>query len=204
MKILIADDHCLFLDGVKYLLNSFYESPKLVEAVNGIEAFQQLAKKNTFDFALIDLRIPGMNGFSILKELSKISSITPIIIISSSEDPDDIKKSLRLGASGFVSKSFTSAELLKAIMTVLNGDIYTNNLQNVPNKRKSWAKQHHITPRQLEVLRLAKKGSHNIDIAKHLFITERTVKAHISSLLSNFHASSRSELIYKANQLGLD
>ena len=92
MNILIADDHRLFLDGLKYLVHRLYLDAQIVEAVNGLDALALINSEPSFDLALIDLRLPGMNGFNLLKELAAIESFVPVLIVSCSEDPEDIEK----------------------------------------------------------------------------------------------------------------
>ena len=199
MNILLADDHCLFLEGLKHLIKRLYPTTIITEATNGIDTLALASRDNEFDLALIDLRLPGIDGFTILKHLNQISSLLPVLIVSSSEDPDDINEAFNLCACGFVSKSFTPEELQHAISTVLEGGIYMPETSKKDKLTPCWAKQHQITHRQLEVLRLTKKGRLNNEIADTLYITERTVKAHISSLFESFQAKSRTELVHKAN-----
>lgn len=204
LNFLIADDHHLFLEGLKYLIHCLHPDATIAEANNGCDALTLLTETPSLDLALVDLRLPGIDGFTLLRRLTAISSLTPALIISSSEDPEDIKRAFHLGASGFVSKSFTPEELQKAITTILSGGIYKPQSLASTGSTPLWAEQHKITHRQLEVLRLAKKGKPNNEIAGQLFITERTVKAHITALLNSFKAKSRTELVHKASQLGLD
>lgn len=205
MNILIADGHRLFLEGLKHLV--YFSSPNAIikEAVNGTEALSLITQENQFDLALVDQRLPGLNGFNLLKKLDQGFLMIPVLIISSSEDPEDAEKALRLGASGFVSKSFTPKELQNAIDLILSGvkGPYRQPFKEM-GKVTPWAEQHKITPRQLEVLRLAKKGKDNSEIAQRLYITERTVKAHLAALFHSFEARSRTELVHHASQLGLD
>lgn len=204
LNILIADDHCLFLEGLKHLVHRLYPNAVITEASNGVDALRLISEGTPYDLALIDLRLPGMDGFTLLKRLTQTTSFIPVLIISSSEDPADIEQTFQLGSSGFVSKSFTPDELKSAIATIVAGGIYRPQIPHKLNQIPSWADQHQITPRQLEVLRLAKKGKLNNEIAERLYITERTVKAHIAALFESFKAKSRTELVHNANQLGLD
>ncbi|MEE9302458.1 MAG: response regulator transcription factor [Thiotrichaceae bacterium] len=207
MNILIADDHRLFIEGLKQLLHLQYTGLVIEEVTNGNDAHAALSSNNNFDCILLDLKLPRINGFTLLEKLSKQGCLVPVLVISSSEDPEDINLVLKLGASGFISKSFAPAEMYEAIDIILSGGIYTNNLTHTGDLQKkvnAWGQEHNITNRQLEVLRHVKNGYSNDEIASQLSITKRTVKAHLGTLFEKMDAKSRTELVRKANQLGLD
>ncbi len=216
MNILIADDHRLFLEGLRHLLLELYPDSMIDVVGNGLDALEKLTHRNQFDLALLDLKLPGMDGFTLLTRLTEQRCLIPVLVISSSEDPEDIHTVMASGASGFVSKSFSPAEMRKAIDTILLGDLYLpQHLLNTADdntqqsgqhsaQRPDWARQHNMTARQLEVLRLVKNGYANREIASRLLITERTVKAHIQALFENLDAQNRTTLVRKASQLGLD
>lgn len=207
MNILIADDHLLFIEGLKHLLHLQYTDIVIEEVTNGDDAHAALSGNNSFDCVLLDLKLPRINGFTLLEKLSKQGCLVPILVISSSEDPEDINVALKLGASGFISKSFAPAEMYEAIEIILSGGIYTKNLTHaecLSNKVNTWGQEHNITNRQLEVLRHVKNGYSNDEIASQLSITKRTVKAHLGALFEKLDAKSRTELVRKAHQLGLD
>lgn len=204
MNILIADDHRLFLEGMRYLILRLYPNASIIEAANGIDAWSQLSGELQFDLVLIDLKLPSIDGFTLLDKMAQSELLVPALVVSSSEDPEDINRALAIGASGFVSKSFTLDEMGEAIETILAGNIYAPLPFEGKTHRISWAEQHNITPRQFDVLRLAKNGKKNSEIASQLFISERTVKAHLQALFENLGAKNRTELVGKANQLGFD
>jgi DNA-binding NarL/FixJ family response regulator len=207
LNILIADDHLLFIEGLKQLLHLQYTDIVIEEVTNGDDARAALSRNNSFDCVLLDLKLPRINGFTLLEKLPEQGCLVPILVISSSEDPEDINLALKLGASGFISKSFASAEMYEAIDVILSGGIYTNNLthtDDLQNKVNAWGQEHNITNRQLEVLRHVKNGYSNDEIASQLSIAKRTVKAHLGALFEKMDAKSRTELVRKANQLGLD
>ncbi len=208
MKILVADDHCLFLEGLKYMLHGLYPEVDITGVINGNDAFDALNADIEYDLVILDLKLPNRDGFDLLKSLLERNFLTPILILSSSDDPEDIDLALTLGASGFVSKSFKPDEMKIALDTIFSGNIYVPNYGThgavATDAKNTWASQHNITPRQLEVLRLVKRGYSNNEISEKIFVTQRTIKAHLEVLFKNMHVKSRTELVQKANQLGLD
>ena len=207
MKIFLADDHQLFLEGMQSVLSYMAPDVQIYCAKNGVEALKQLTE-NVYDVALIDLRLPNLDGFSLLTELSKTNSLTPVIIVTASEDPQDVQLAINLGAAGFVPKSSSGQQIIAAINHVLNGEIVRPGddclAEDSTNGAESWARQHNITPRQLEVLRLIRHGLSNQAIADKLHLSMATVKTHIVALFQALNTQSRTETIRKAQQLGLD
>jgi len=206
MKILLADDHQLFLEGMQSVLAEIASHTIACEN-NGHDALRQLSE-NLFDIALIDLRLPSVNGFSLLTELALINCLTPIIIVTASEDPQDVQLAIDLGAMGFVPKSSNSQQIIKAIECVLMGEIVRPGSHCHPNdtmeNKQDWASQHNLTQRQLEVLRLIGHGLSNQAIADKLFLSIATVKTHIVAIFQALKTQNRTEAIKKAHQLGLD
>jgi NarL family two-component system response regulator LiaR len=207
MKILLADDHHLFLEGMRSVLNSLFSDVEFECVSNGHQALEKLST-GAYDVALVDLRLPGVDGFSLLAELSKSLCLTPIIMVTASEDPWDVEKTLQLGAMGFVSKSANGNQIQNAIESVLRGEIVQPNhyaqLSEGSPTSNDWASQHNITPRQLEVLRLIRHGLSNQAIAEQLFLSLATVKTHIVAIFQALGTQSRTEAIQKAQRLGLD
>ena len=206
MKIFLADDHHLFLEGMQSVLSGLADDVDIETSNNGIDALKVLSN-DLFDIALIDLRLPSLDGFSILSELSKINCLTPVIMVTASEDPLDEQKAIDLGAMGFVPKSSSGQEIIHAINCVLDGEIVRQDnsiFKFDDNPNNNWASQHNITPRQLEVLRLIRHGLSNQAIADRLFLSTATIKTHIISIFQALGTQSRTEAIQKAQQLGLD
>lgn len=225
IKLFLADDHQLFLEGIQTVLMNMddamlsNEKPQITSANNGLDALTAL-REGEFDIALIDLRLPKLDGFGLLQALSKINCFTPVIIVTASEDPQDIQQAFELGAMGFIPKSFSGQQIITAIKGVLKGELIkpdsdcftievnakgkTNKAYKEKNTKADWAEQHHITPRQLEVLRLIRHGLSNQAIANKLCLSTATVKTHIVALFQTLGTQSRTETIRKAQQLGLD
>lgn len=207
MKIFLADDHHLFLEGMQSILAKLGTETTIHSCHNGHEALKRLSEES-YDIALVDLRLPGIDGFSLLIELTRINCLVPIIIVTASEDPHDIERAIKLGAMGYVPKSSTGQQITDAIHSVLKGEIVTTNSNNLPDKKgnvqSDWARLHNITPRQFEVLRLMKKGLTNQAIAEQLYLSKATVKTHIYAIFQSLGTQNRTETIAKIRQLGLD
>jgi len=205
MKIFLADDHQLFLEGMYSVLANMGGDVQIDTAKNGREAFERLTE-GVYDIALIDIRLPNLDGFSLLRELSNTNNLTPVIIVTASEDPQDIQLAIDLGAMGFVPKSSTGQQIVTAIKCVLRGEVVRpgGKGNSSTNDCTNWAHQHDITPRQLEVLRLIRHGLSNQAIADKLHLSTATVKTHIMAIFQALNTQSRTETIRKAQQLGLD
>jgi two-component system, NarL family, response regulator LiaR len=209
MKILLVDDHQMFLDGMKALLTESDVVTAIEVVNNGRDALRRL-QTGGFDIALIDLRLPILDGFTLLEEMNKRNNLTPIIIVSASRDPHDIEKAIELGAMSFIPKSSSGQKIIQTIRDVLGGKVvYSNNATATVSaifseESEEWAAQHHITQRQLEVLRLVRKGLSNQAIADQLSLSVPTVKTHISAIFNALGTQSRTESSKKSHQLGLD
>lgn len=206
MKVLLADDHLLFIEGMQSIIKNLFPNASFECVYNGRQAYENLSVKS-YDIALIDLRLPEIDGFSLLEQLSNSLCLTPIIIVTASEDPWDVEKAFGLGAMGFVSKSSNGSEIKSAIESVLRGEIVKpqrNNENNVNSKSMNWAEQHNLTPRQMEVLRLIRHGLSNKGIADQLFLSVATVKTHIVAIFNALEVKNRTEAIQQSQKLGLD
>lgn len=206
MKVLLADDHLLFIEGMQSIIKNMFPNASFECVYNGRQAFENLSVKS-YDIALIDLRLPEIDGFSLLEDLSNLLCLTPIIVVTASEDPWDVEKAFGLGAMGFVSKSSNGSEIKSAIESVLRGEIVKpqrNNENNVNPKSVNWAEQHKLTPRQMEVLRLIRHGLSNQGIADRLFLSVATVKTHIVAIFNALEVKNRTEAIQQSQKLGLD
>ncbi|UXD86380.1 response regulator transcription factor [Thalassolituus hydrocarboniclasticus] len=208
MKILLVDDHQMFVDGLRGILSASDLNAEIETVNNGKAALERL-KSVKFDIALVDLRLPIMDGFMLLSEMSKCGNLTPVIIVSASRDPEDMRKAIELGAMSFIPKSSSGDRIVQTIADVMNGKVVYSNKTDVNEEDflsdgALWAAQHNMTPRQLEVLRLVKKGLSNQAIAEQLCLSVATVKSHLSAIFHALGAQSRSESSKKAHQLGLD
>ena len=216
-KVLLADDHPLVRDGIRYLLNAHPDKPTILEANSWPQTFHLIKLHQDLDLLLLDLTMPGMNGLSGVREARASIATTPLIILSMSEEPDQIQACLQLGVNGYIPKSSSTNLLLSAIEVVMNGGIYIpphllSSLQatqaNAADGRDNHGADVHadnasITARQQEILRLIALGKTNKEIARVLTISDLTVKSHITNIFRQLSANNRTEAVHHANRLGL-
>jgi len=197
-RILIADDHPLFREALRLVIDRVFPRSHIVEA-NGYPATIALTREGAnFDLVFVDLMMPG--GSESLEELEKLRAqipSTPIVVISSREDWPIIRRVLALGVSGYIPKSAPRTEMEKAIRHVLAGDVYapSDSLREAPNAHPAANRSEPLTPRQASVLEHLARGSSNRQIANDLCIEEITVKAHISAILRKLHVKNRLEAV---------
>jgi len=189
---------------------------EVVEINNGAEALSYLQAHPDTALALIDLDMPKMSGFEFLEKLEELGLLIPAAILSATTNLYDVKRSLELGALGFISKTSDKSEMGNAIDSILAGDIYIpagleQQLEALIERESIGeenallikAKELGITRRQLQVLQLLAQGYSNKKIADELHLTERTVKAHVSALFDTLNCSNRTECVLEADRLGL-
>jgi DNA-binding NarL/FixJ family response regulator len=192
IQIAIADDQSLFRKGIISLLNTFSGMQVVVEAENGEELLQQLAeKKGEVQVALVDINMPVMNGIEAMKKIRSLYPHIKNVILTVHEEDKYINKLIEEGANAYLAKNTQPAELEKAIATVVSHDYYFNENTiramhaHVQHKRPKIMLQaaDEITAREKEVLQLICKEFTTAEIAKQLFISERTVDGHRNNLL---------------------
>lgn len=215
MHILVADDHQLFLDGVRHILARLGTNVTITEANRAEQAIAQIESGSAFDLILLDLNMPGMDGMSILRRERERKSWLPMVIISGEEDARIIKSALDAGALGFIPKTHSSQQMLAALQAILDGEIYIpakiqRQIDSLATLRPPAEAGHNdalknsgITKRQYDVLQLMAKGYSNKQIAASLFLTEHTVKAHVSALFNSLNAGNRTECVQRAERQGI-
>ncbi len=204
MKILIADDHALYRDGLRVNLNRIFPDAKIIDAINLAEILAILKQDNDFTFTLLDLNILGNEWEKNLNEIKNILPTARIGIISTIEDGNIIKKALNLNVCCYLPKNIDSKVLSSTLNLVLNGGTYfptsllnhsTENA-NLPNGKK-------LTNRQFEVLKYLSQGLSNKQIAYQMNVSEATVKLHINALLRAVGATNRTQAVIKAQKIGV-
>lgn len=215
MNILVADDHQLFIDGIRYILKKLDSNVSVTECNSAEQAIEIIELGKEFDLILIDLSMPGMNGMSILKRMHERKVWLPLVVVSAEEDVRTIKSALEIGAMGFIPKSHSSSQMLSVLRDILDGEIYIpieiqkqiDNLETrCPPKDavdNGSLKDSGISKRQYEVLQLLAQGYSNKQIASTLFLTEHTVKAHVSALFTALKAQNRTDCVQLAERQGI-
>ena len=201
IRILVADDHAIFRDGLRKLLEVTDEVQIVGEASNGVECTKMLAKFKP-DILLLDLRMPEKDGLGVLEEVNFDTLPTRVIVLTAAEDDRDVVRAMRLGARGVVLKQSASDLLLKSIRKVYDGEIWLDNRMTAEVidafKKSSESGQRREKPllsdREKEIVQLVAQGFRNREIGEKLFISEQTVKNHLHNIFDKLGVSDRLEL----------
>jgi DNA-binding NarL/FixJ family response regulator len=201
INVLIADDHSLIRQGLKQILELENDIAVVAQASNGSEAVQ-MAKQHMPDVILMDINMPGTNGLQAIKEIKQDKLACKIIVLTIHEDREYLFKTLQMGAEGYVLKDAEPSVLLEAIRSVYSGKSYiqsnmTMELVKEFNRVTLHEKEKHddnnLTSREIEVLQLIAEGMINKEIAKQLYISEKTVKNHVSNIFRKLNVSDRTQ-----------
>ena len=202
MRILLVDDHQLFSAGLNMLIREL--SPEAhVSIANNVE--KALGMSGAFDLILLDLHLPGVLRFDGLERLKAAYEASPIVVVSSEENPQRIRDCIQRGAMGFVPKSSNTSELFHAMRLILEGRTYlppSSVFAANPMTLKA-AEKIQLSPRQREVLMKVIQGKPNKVIARELGISDQTVKSHVMAVMGALHVSNRTEAVYRAASLGI-
>ncbi len=208
-RIVIADDHPLFRDALKQALEGTLDNLSVEEAGSLDEAVGILEVDDKYDLVLLDLKMPGVQGFSGLMYLRAQYGSVPVVIVSANDDPHVIRTSLDFGASGFIPKSAAVDDIRTAVLEVLEGSIWVppdidiSGAQDSENSQLA-AKLSTLTPQQVRVLMMLSQGLLNKQIAYELSVSEATVKAHVSAILQKLDVDSRTQAVILANRIDGD
>ncbi len=208
MKILILDDHPLFSRALKQIVQNINEVKAVDLAENVNEALKYFQDGNIYDLLLVDIGLPGLDGFSFMKWLKVNLIKAPVIIISASNDPDIAELSLQKGARGFIHKSEDVNTIIQGIKQVKQGnsfksEIISTEISSSSDRQFSNAENLGITSRQYSILQLLEQGDSNKQIANKLGISDSTVKKHISNIFIILSVQNRTSLVLEAQRLKL-
>ena len=213
MRVLLIDDHALVRKGIEELLQS--RGVDVVASVgNGEDGIKQIQELNP-DLVLLDIKMPVMNGLDTLAKARSMGIETPILMLSMSREEEDLARALREGAQGYLLKDMDPDELLPALNDAITGQnvvakeligSLTNIIQGKPEKQDSIEPAtplSELTPREQEILSHIAEGESNKVIAKHLGISDGTVKLHVKAILRKLGVHSRVEAAVIAVQHGI-
>jgi DNA-binding NarL/FixJ family response regulator len=205
IRVLVADDHPMLREGLTAVLGTQPDFEVIGEAADGSEVVR-LAQTLRPDVILLDLEMPTVDGVAALEGLRDAGSEARTIVFTAYDTDERILRSLRAGARGYLLKGASRAEIFDAIRTVhsggsLLGPAVTSRL--LDHIEQGDERPEGLTPRELEVLTLLARGRKNAEIASELFISERTVKFHVSSILTKLGAETRTQAVRIAARRGL-
>ena len=210
IRVLIADDHPLFRDGMHGLLDSVPDTEVVGEATSGEEAIT-LAEELQPDVILMDIKMPGINGLQAMREILRMSPHIRILIVSMLEDDDSVFAAMRAGARGYVPKGANQAEMLRAIRAVANGEAIfgpgiAQRLIGFFSAARPTVQSRvfpELTERESEILALIAQGHTNQEIAEQLVLSLKTVRNHVSNIFSKLQVADRAQAIIRARDAGL-
>ena len=217
MRIVIVDDHALMRRGLAYIVEHGIPGVDVVEAEGPSAALAAMRQEAT-DLALIDVRLPDLDGLELLQAMKREWSHVPVIMLSTHEDAPYVRRALSDGAAGYLLKDATPEDLHRAIDAAIagGGDLLSPRaIQTLFEELVSSSRSldgisgssplagYHLTHREHQILALLAEGRSNRSIAKSLFVSETTVKAHVGSILRKLGVTNRTQAAMMAVQLGV-
>ncbi len=213
MKILIADDHHLILEGVRHKLGELGEDIEFISATNAGDMLARLSEEPPPDLAIMDLSMPGASGHDHVVAVRERLPDLPVVVLSGAEDPVQMKALLALGVRGFIPKAYSPDIMLSAVRLVVSGGVYVPPVlleqadgAPAPSGRPQAqgpgdGLRALLTERQVDVLRLLAEGKPNKSIARLLNISEGTVKIHLAAIFRALNVRNRVEAVVAAQRL---
>jgi DNA-binding NarL/FixJ family response regulator len=217
MKILVVDDHPLIREALSQVLRALGVSVELLEAETCLRAMEQTRRNPDISLILLDLALPGVDGFEALRQLREEFPAIPVVVLSAYEQQNTVMRALDSGAMGFIPKTSATPVLIQALRLVLSGGIYLP--PTVLGKQDTAAafgpplaaappqlrapREIGLTERQSQVLALMVRGMPNKLICRELKVSENTVKIHISAILRTLEVQNRTQAVIAASKLGL-
>lgn len=223
LQVLLADDHALFRDGMRYVLQQLSEQVDIICAGDFADTLRQADANPGIDLALIDLNMPGSDGVGSIRIFHHRFPSIPIVVVSGSEQRAEMEWVMEYGAMGFISKMSSGKVMVNALRTVLDGGIYLPpQLVSQPDSASEQAEtsqaktghagtdkgslqsnKHGLTKRQMEVLQHLAAGLTNKEIALKMNLAEGTIKIHAAAAYQMLQVNSRLDAVCRAQQLGL-
>lgn len=215
LQVLLADDHALFRDGMRYVLQQLSDQVDIICAGSFDEAIQLADSNPTLDLALLDLHMPGSEGVTAIRIFHNRFPAIPLVVVSGTDQRSEIEWAMEYGAMGFISKMSSGKAMVSALREVLEGGIFfppelmnqapASKVQPRVEERNT---QHNgnkfgLTKRQLEALQYLAEGLSNKEIALKMNLAEGTIKVHVAATYQALQVNSRMDAVRKAQQLGL-
>lgn len=209
MKVLIADDHALFRDGLSMNLEQIDPETVVFQAGSFSQALKIIDDEKKLDLVIVDLDMPDMPWEEGIEELKKKSTGARFVVVSATEDSKSIRRAMENGVSGYIPKRSDSKIMTGALKLVLDGGTYLppsildsgNTSGSQPGEPRAKGKT--LTNRQSQVLELVAQGMSNKQIAYEMGVSEATVKLHINALLRSIGATNRTQAVVTAQKMGL-
>jgi len=215
LKVLVVDDHPLIREALRQVLRALAKNIELLEAGSATEALAAADKCDGLDLILLDLTLPGRDGYEVLRELRERYPAYPVVVLSASDQSEVVMRALDAGAMGFIPKTSSNEVLLGALRLVLSGGVYlpAEVLRHSPApvlvSRSAAAaagtgyRDLGLTERQAQVLALVVQGKPNKIICRELNLAEGTVKIHVTAILKALGVTNRTQAVIAVGRLGL-
>jgi DNA-binding NarL/FixJ family response regulator len=205
-RLVIADDHPLFRGAMREAVSGLIARVEIAEAGAFDEVSKLLDRPGETDLILLDLTMPGVRGFSGLMYLRAQYPSVPVVVVSANDDPAVIRRCMDFGASGFIPKTLGIEEMRKAVMAVLKGEVWTPPDVDLTREVDAeaaglMARLATLTPQQVRVLMMLSEGLLNKQIAYELDVSEATIKAHVSAILTKLGVESRTQAVIAAAKI---
>ena len=206
-RIIIADDHPLFRNALCQAVKQVVPDADIMEcdSISSLEVL--LTAQSDIDLILLDLRMPGANGFSGLVLTRRQHPDIPVVVISASDDHMIMQRAIEYGASGFIPKASDLSQIADALQTVMNGSLWLPSVtsQNPSNDEHEFAQRlKTLTPQQLRVFMMLTKGLLNKQIAAQVNVSEATVRTHMTAIFRKLGVRNRTQAVLAANYLNVD
>jgi DNA-binding NarL/FixJ family response regulator len=214
MKVLIVDDHALVRRGMSYVVRECFPDADVEEAASANEAIALMDNKGV-DIALVDVRMPDFDGLELLRSLKEKWPQVPVIMLSTYDQALYVKRALADGAAGYMLKDATPDDLGQAIRVALSGSgnvlsprVIQNLFEENDGSENDGASGRHpefsLTHRERDILGLLAEGRSNRDIAQHLYLSEKTVKAHLAAIFRKLGVANRTQAAMAAVSMGIE
>jgi DNA-binding NarL/FixJ family response regulator len=210
IRILMADDHAVFREGLRFVLGSEPDMEVVGEAATGREAVERAAGLGP-DVVLMDIQMPDTNGIEATRRILGANSNVGVVVLTMFEDDDSVFSAMRAGARGYVLKGADPSEILKVVRAVAEGEAYfgaeiarrLTDFFSAPRPASPAEPFPELTAREREVLDLIAQGHNNARIARLLFVSPKTVRNHISNIFTKLQIADRTQAILRAREAGL-
>jgi DNA-binding NarL/FixJ family response regulator len=215
MKILIVDDHALVRRGMHYVVMEGFPDAEVLEAESAAAALEQVQSNSDVDLALVDVRMPDLDGLELLRTLKADRPEMPVIMLSTYDNAPYVKRALADGAAGYLLKDATPEDLSQAINVALSGSgnvLSPRVIQNLFEEHEASGKDqtsngrrgdYNLTQREHDILALLAEGRANREIAQRLYLSEKTVKAHLAAIFRKLGVTNRTQAAMMAVQMGV-
>jgi DNA-binding NarL/FixJ family response regulator len=215
MKILIVDDHALVRRGLQYVVKEGFPDAEVTEAESAAAALEFLQLGTEIDLALVDVRMPDLDGLELLRAMKADRADMPVIMLSTYDNAPYVKRALADGASGYLLKDATPEDLSQAINVAMSGSgnvLSPRVIQNLFEEHEASGREHgtngrrgeyNLTQREHDILELLAEGRANRDIAGRLYLSEKTVKAHLAAIFRKLGVTNRTQAAMAAVAMGV-